>query len=176
MVALDGDIAAHPEDGSRLDPLPLGGEPDGVAAIVLRVGARLLVAERVDLARLAHDKVVVDDAVVVGHQPCGQGIVVGERLAGERRCHHRLDPVVRHLVEKGSVERLGVVPPEAVERNNHGVVVAAHGPAGQGHQCHAECEIEFFHCCCVLCEPVARNTLTKLHKKGDRAKFFRHGR
>ena len=126
ISSLDGHVTAHPIDRGGCHALPLGREPDGVTTVILRVAAGIILAQRVNLARGADFELVRNDAVVVGIEARGQGVVVGERLAGKGRHHHRLDTMLnKKLLEKRGIVGLGVIPTKTVERYDDRVVVIA---------------------------------------------------
>ncbi len=131
MLALDGHIAAHPVHSGRDEALALGREPNGVAAIVAGIGALHAVGQGIAAACDGRQETIGHNAVVVGIEPRGQGVVVGEGLARKRGAHHRLHAAASHGVEKRGVESLAVVPAEAVERHYHSVARRAGRPRCQ---------------------------------------------
>ncbi|MBQ1585116.1 MAG: peptidylprolyl isomerase [Muribaculaceae bacterium] len=137
MLALNGHVTAHPKDCCRFHALVLGSEPHGVSPVIIALAAGVLVAQRELHTAFTIPKSVGDDAVVVRSEARGQRVMVGERLAGERRLHHGFDALARQLLHERHVIGVQVVPTQSVQRDNHRVIVASCRPSLQrqhGHQ------------------------------------------
>ena len=130
MLPLDGDVRADPVDVAGLYALALRRNPDRFAAVEGRVVARVAVAHGIHLSLVFRPERVGHNAVMVGIQSGGEGVVVGECLRGERGKHDGLYAFAGHLIEERGGIHLGIVPAESVERYDYRIVLVS-GCGGQ---------------------------------------------
>ena len=116
------DIRAHPVYYAAFYALLLGGNPDGLSAVEVRVKAGVVILDGIVAVCLRIPETVVHQSVMVRDQAGGHGVVVGEGGGGERGFHPGLYAHRGQGIEERHVVIIGIVPAASVQGNDDGVV------------------------------------------------------
>ena len=137
----NGNVGAHPVNHAAFHTLLLGGNPDGLSAVITGVVTGFLVVDGIAVLRVRIPETVVHQPVVVRYQARCHGVVVGEGGGGEGRLHAGLHAHCCQRVEEGHVVVIGIIPTASVQGNDNCIMVVftlARGPQKAGQKDEAE--------------------------------------